>query len=359
VADELAWACYAPVLNLHAQARRQPPLVFLNGGLSPFSLSRDRAFIAESVAGEPLSAATFGAILQKLPIPMIGVPWHQITHLPDLPVVAHETGHAVESDFSLNCAVRANIESALGANNPHLPHWQAWSHEVFADLWGCLTLGPAYVSCLVDYLATDPGEIAREVPNDADSYPPTHLRVLVCLDALRCLEFAEDAEKMRELWMSAYPTAMAPAFDDDPARVAHAILATPLTGSSLGARLLDIEGLRMGSDQWRWTRDTVQQVVDKAPLQSMTTIAVWAAATRQLYDLSPATYADRQFGPQMLDHSRELIHPGTRIGEAHTEEEDRISIHNRASLGAMEAFADFAGWAQTFDPLHAGPVQGP
>jgi hypothetical protein len=55
LADELAWACYKPVLDrTQALGKRQPPLVFLNGGLSPYALSRDQAFPAEEVTGEPL-----------------------------------------------------------------------------------------------------------------------------------------------------------------------------------------------------------------------------------------------------------------------------------------------------------------
>jgi hypothetical protein len=53
LADELAWSCYQPALEASKSGRRKPPLVFLNGGLSPFALSRDRAFRAEDVPGQP------------------------------------------------------------------------------------------------------------------------------------------------------------------------------------------------------------------------------------------------------------------------------------------------------------------
>ena len=89
LADELAWHCYRPVLEATPGARREPPLVFLNGGLSPFALSRDTAFPAEAVPGEPLAGRTYEPILARLPIPVIGVPWHKVAHLPDLPVAAH------------------------------------------------------------------------------------------------------------------------------------------------------------------------------------------------------------------------------------------------------------------------------
>src|SRR5688572_20888693 len=48
-ADEFAWVCYKPIQQLvypeaENAARREPPLVFFNGGASPFSISRDRSF---------------------------------------------------------------------------------------------------------------------------------------------------------------------------------------------------------------------------------------------------------------------------------------------------------------------------
>ena len=47
-ADELAWACYEPARALAypdpvSNERREPPLVFFNGGWSPFAVARDRA----------------------------------------------------------------------------------------------------------------------------------------------------------------------------------------------------------------------------------------------------------------------------------------------------------------------------
>src|SRR5262245_3828768 len=49
LADEFAWICYEPV---HAKGYKQPPLVFLNGGFSPFMVSRNEAFQAEVVPQE-------------------------------------------------------------------------------------------------------------------------------------------------------------------------------------------------------------------------------------------------------------------------------------------------------------------
>ena len=98
-ADEFAWACYEPLQKAvypkpNDNRRKEPPLVFFNGGFSPFSLARSRSFQPESVAGEPLQIDP-KIFASKLPIPVVGIPWQQISHLPDALVIGHEVGHIV------------------------------------------------------------------------------------------------------------------------------------------------------------------------------------------------------------------------------------------------------------------------
>lgn len=354
-ADELSWACYRPVLDRYPAARRQPPLVFLNGGLSPYALSRDQAFVAESVPGETLSGATYDPILQRLPIAMIGVPWHQVAHLPDLPVVAHETGHAVEHDFKLLPFVLANIEAALGTGSPHLAHWKAWSREVFADLWGCLTLGPAYASSLADFLASGPVEIDNEIASELGKYPTTHLRILMCVEALKRLAFKIDAGRLEAQWTSEYAPATMAGFADDVPKVVDAILAKPLMGSRLVQPLLQVEGLGLTVDEWGWAQEAAQQLTDGNPPASATTIVTWAAAARDLYDRSPSNYASEKYGDSLLARSKELIHPGTRAGEAKADDETKSDLLLDSRQAATEWFADFARWSNAILRDSGGP----
>ena len=103
-ADDLAWVCYKAaqekVLSEHVsrETLKEPPLVFFNGGSSPFAVSRNWAYQAEEVPGEALKTEAFTQVLKALPIPIIGIPWFQIQHLPDAIVIAHEVGHNVEED---------------------------------------------------------------------------------------------------------------------------------------------------------------------------------------------------------------------------------------------------------------------
>jgi hypothetical protein len=349
-ADELAWACYHPVMAYYPELRRQPPLVFLNGGMSPFALSRDQAFSAELVIGESLGGATYDNILQRLPVAMIGVPYYQVAYLPDMLVVAHETGHAVASDFRLYACVQANIDAACGTGAPRLRFWASWSHEVFADLWGCLTLGPAYVSALMDFLASDRAELDGEIPSEAGRYPPTHLRINLCVEALRQLEFAEDAASCEAEWRRSYRPLPISDFDDDVPKIVRAVLAKPLPGSQLPVCLMQLPSLRFPIKKWEWAKLAASEVLNGEAPVSATTITTWAAAARALFDASPRRYADNNYAQKMIDRSVQLINPGTRHDEKGHDADDVSTIRCKASEHADDEFEQFAAWSRSSAP---------
>jgi hypothetical protein len=163
-ADDFAWECYEPVLkeaSTQGTLRKEPPLVFFNGGSSPSPVSRDRSFQPEDVPGEVLSGPGFQDVLSSLPIPVVGVPWHQMVYLPEVLVIGHEVGHTVEDDFMLTEGLKMLLQGALdtGVTPAHHEAWQSWLGEIFADLYSCLTAGPAFVGFLLDFLAGDPEQV--------------------------------------------------------------------------------------------------------------------------------------------------------------------------------------------------------
>jgi hypothetical protein len=104
VMDEFAWLCYQPIRHVvwgDSPQCKEPPLVYLNGGWSPFVVVRNNAFRAEAVRRDLLKSADFKIALSSLPFPVLGVPWCQVPHLPDALILGHEVGHAVEADFEL------------------------------------------------------------------------------------------------------------------------------------------------------------------------------------------------------------------------------------------------------------------
>jgi hypothetical protein len=349
-ADELAWACYKPVLDLFPAAdHREPPLVFLNGGLSPYTLSRDQAFLAEQVPGEALSGQTYDPILERLQIPVIGVPWYQVAHLPDLPVVAHETGHAVEQDFGLHELVLKNLKQALGENSTHLECWNAWSKEVFADLWGCLTLGPVYASSLEDFLAADPSVIEYEIATKLGKYPTVYLRILLCAKALELMGFTQDSAKLEAEWKQQYKNHAMRSFVSDIGPVTEAILGKTL-GSGLTKSLLEIRELRFSANDWKWAKLGAEEVGADQPPQTANTIIRWVAAARYLYEQGPDRYAANKHGDSLLEYAKTLIKPGTRAGETQVDEVAKEQIFVQSQQSGSAWFKDFQNWAKSPAP---------
>jgi hypothetical protein len=125
--------------------------VFPNGRWSPFARSREDAYELDEATGNERALDGFESILQTLPVPLVGIPWYQLAHLPDAVFIGHEVGHLVEHDFELE----EQLQAVLGAALPEKGHdavpeerrraWiLRWRSEVFADAYGVLTTGPAF-----------------------------------------------------------------------------------------------------------------------------------------------------------------------------------------------------------------------
>jgi len=234
--DDFAWACYKPALDSAAAAGtvnatdlKQPPLAFFGGGWSPFAMSRDFPFEAEAVPGQPVRNDAFKAALKKLPVPVVGIPWFQIGHLPDAVVVGHEVGHLVEDDFGLKTTISNLISGA--ADPSRQAAWHSWAGEIFGDFYGQLATGPAFVGALAEALADDPKIVANEKINGPSwsAYPTTYLRMKANFEMLRALNFTAAADALEAEWTAAYGVAhnMAP-FDADAKPIALALRDTQI-----------------------------------------------------------------------------------------------------------------------------------
>jgi hypothetical protein len=187
LADEFAWACYKTAA---AQLYKEPPLVFLNGGFSPFTLPRNRRFDPEYVPNELIQGDEFTAATARLPFPVIGVPWYQAAAPWELPVIAHEVGHSIEGDLRLEKELRQRIEAAI-ADPQHRERWKGWCTEIFADFYACHAVGPAFVSNLAEFL--------EGAGLEDQTYPPPSVRLLLNLEFLGD-EFAAQVAKLKQRW---------------------------------------------------------------------------------------------------------------------------------------------------------------
>jgi hypothetical protein len=332
-ADEFAWACYEPAQQV-AEGRadatlRGGPLVFLSGDFSPFTFARETAFEVSDVPGT-LNSEQFEAILAALPIPVIGVPWYQVAHLPDAVLIAHEVGHDVERDFGLSDSISGHAEAALAAADAEVRFaWSNWLREVWADLYGVLAAGPAFVAAMTDLLVTNPSEVVADAhsPINFGPHPPAFLRVRAMTHALEQIGFGDEAGAYRDAWNETFPANGG----GDVAAVAESVVDGLLSGTfpELGDKQLgDVVSFSAAQHE---TALAVQQeaLLDQEPQSA--DIRSLVAGARLAFDADPELYAkvsEKRIGAQQQIVNRAVASMGdkTRIRQVESEisrEDDR------------------------------------
>ncbi len=325
-ADEFAWACYQPVQQLvypnpENAKRKEPPLVFLNGGLSPFSISRGKTFQPEPVAGEVLNLNPED-YLTKLPVPVVGVPWDQVSHLPAVLVIGHEVGHVVEDDFGLSTDLERILKVAIteAKAESRAEAWQSWLGEIFADLYGCLAGGPAFAGTLIDFLAKGKDRICGEERTAPkwDNYPTDYLRVRIILKALEVMGFKDETTEYERLWES-YSSKMSEEYAKDIDTIVPKLLTSEqqMLGDKPIYRVLCFSKSQHG--KVTKTLTALKKVKADTQVEIPTTdIRVLFAALRLAYESDSDRYVANKYGSVGLEHiKKNVIKKGVRrAGEA-------------------------------------------
>ncbi|CRK57705.1 hypothetical protein [Alloactinosynnema sp. L-07] len=208
LADEFVWACYRPILDA-AEAPGDPamvkeaPLVFFSGQYAPITHQRNVPFTTESVKEE--HSIEFLQLVQRLPVPLIGLPWYQASHLPDMVLIAHEVGHTVERDFEM---AEVTVKQFYPPG-PTLPaatrdSWLRWLPEVFADVFATLSVGDAYLSGLADLLAVEPRS-DKPPAEEKLRYPPATVRVAIGAEVLRRMNLTGKSDARLADWRTVHP----------------------------------------------------------------------------------------------------------------------------------------------------------
>jgi hypothetical protein len=231
--DDLTWACYEPAMKHYSETPREPPLVYLNSTWSAFLRRRNVAFDKEIIdgkdAGSALNQEDYQATLKRLPIPLLGLPWFQVSHAPSALLVAHEVGHAIEFDFDLTDRIRTALSNAALT---HRLDWEACASEVFADVYGCLCLGRYFAGALLDLIVADKEVVENDVTFAV--YPPRVYRVEIALSTLRFLGLHSAATDVRATWEAEYgPMQTTTDLTEDAEKVVAAICG--VGGMNLGA----------------------------------------------------------------------------------------------------------------------------
>jgi hypothetical protein len=323
-ADDFAWACYRPVEELRSvDKRREPPLVFFNGGWSPFTWPRGTAYVAEAV-GDGLEPAQFGETLRRLPIHMIGIPWFQIAHLPEASVIGHEVGHDVDAELELGPQATELVETALGRRRTaakRIPAWKAWLGEVFADVYGTLATGPAYAATLADFLAAPVAVIgAEQPPRDWGGYPTRWLRILVTVETLRHRGLDAQAAAIEKQWTTAFPSHRLPEFQRDVPAVVAALVEGPYR--MRGEKPLGLpELVDFGPEEQREAREAADEAVAGLVIPSRN-VRCLVAAARLAFDDGSGAYVENDVAPALHERIKEAREIGTRALDPDEQEKE-------------------------------------
>jgi hypothetical protein len=287
MADELAWACYLPARGLGV---KEPPLGFFTGGSSPYILRRDRRFFAEGLPRELVGDETIASATARLPFPVIGLPWTQMAHLPDGVVIAHEVGHAIEIERQLTADMSAAIGAAMtsrGAAAARSAEWEAWLSELFADVYACLAVGPAFAYALRDFLAAPAERLAAERPSAQSPYPPTSVRMRFNAGVLeRTTPGSGNA-----VWADWQANVAVPATLEPYVADADAVAAEMLTCSCAALSNQPITTLiGFTRDDVAAAKDLVELAEDRRLLPGNADVRTLFAAVRMAYEKNPEGY---------------------------------------------------------------------
>jgi hypothetical protein len=267
------------------------------------------------VPGEPVRNKAFVETLKRLPVPVVGIPWFQVEHLPDAVVIGHEVGHIVDDDLQLSATIQDVVGGA--ADPARRPAWRAWAGEIFGDVWGQLATGPAFVGGLAEVLADEPDWVVKQVANAPWSeYPTTYLRMNLNFELLRSLKFATAADALQAEWAGAYgPTHRMAAYDADTKAIAQALVGTPFAafGGKTLPQVLSFAGLQ---DECDIAIGRLAANARPAPGD----VRALIAAARLFFASSPAKYDSAAQG-RVIDAIKASLPPGVRGSRAVTSEQ--------------------------------------
>ncbi|WP_322781111.1 hypothetical protein [Frankia sp. Cas4] len=317
VADEFAWACFRPAVEVGSvrgdpTIAIEPPLVFLNRSRTPFAQLRGSEFLQFGMSSEE------GRRWQReIPFPMIGIPWYTTRHVPDLLYVAHEVGHHVEDRFDLGDALSERIASAGVSAD-----WLDWSGEVFADIYGCLSVGEAYAVTLFDAILNAGMGVGTA------KYPPAPLRARVCLAAVEQIRGPAVAAGVASHWPEPWPEA---AISCEAEKVVNALLADPyeaLNGHTLYGRL------GLGFQDFEKIHDAGTLLLRGTTPSFLRDVRAIIAAAALAFHRDPDKFDEQGAGDKALCKVRSLVQHGTRA-RAKTAEQERAQAVGRALFHAV------------------------
>jgi hypothetical protein len=171
-ADEVAWSCYAGVFdNAAAVSGRE-----VSRGLVPLPYIEFRSdpMVTPQHLGPPDlrprgDDEILRRFLEKLPLPLIGLPLTWVEAPWWLLLLAHEVGHQIQFDLVPELGLVREFRELVGeaAGDERAARWMMWSQEIFADLCLLCTGGPWGIWSVVEQELAD----ERTMLADRQAFP--------------------------------------------------------------------------------------------------------------------------------------------------------------------------------------------
>ncbi|MGH3170692.1 MAG: hypothetical protein ACRDN0_33070, partial [Trebonia sp.] len=179
-ADEIIWSCWKTAFTTMGAPVPAAPIAYVVPEFSASATPR-----TDPPAGlRPGADDLLRKHIERLPVPVVGLPPVCVRRPWWLIVAAHETGHHIQFETE---GLEQRAQEAIAAAvcdttaSPSLARtWRKWSRELFADACSVLFTGPAAIWAVRE-LETRPAKALRESPSG--TYPPPLVRFAV-LDAV-------------------------------------------------------------------------------------------------------------------------------------------------------------------------------
>ncbi len=137
-ADEVVWSVWSAVLQPITHPLPAAPLPYLAPLETPTATPPEQ-FPPDM---RPSKDPRIEAIVNVLPIPVIGVPPAAVTRPWDLVILAHETGHQIMFALDAQGRLQQHVAAAFG-DDGRAALWKPWVKECFADAVSVLAVGPS------------------------------------------------------------------------------------------------------------------------------------------------------------------------------------------------------------------------
>jgi hypothetical protein len=193
--DRIALDCYQVVYTGLGRARSIPsprPFAYMQPEQAPATYRRG---VRISRLGR-----------RQNPFPLIKLPYHRLMNPWTLGAVPHEVSHNLQADLGLWTPMPRAIYARLrrhGVPAGTARVWARWHKEMFADVLGCLLIGPTFVLSLMDVVGHP--VVQAGLFNPVGVHPTPYLRVLINLEVIRRIGFEEEAAAYSAAWRSLYP----------------------------------------------------------------------------------------------------------------------------------------------------------